>query len=81
MLADMRFPNDNHPDAKPASDHSNIAVHSRLHGHTRAITSIFFNLLEDQLVTTSIDKSVRFWSVDSGEMLKVFHPRLTGRRD
>merc|ERR1719160_630767 len=72
MLADMRFPNDHQPDAKPASDHSNIAVHSRLHGHTRAITSIFFNLLEDQLVTTSIDKSVRFWSVDTGEMLKVF---------
>merc|ERR1719160_1941092 len=72
MLADMRFPNDHQPDAKPASDHSNIAIHSRLVGHTRAITSIFFNLLEDQLVTTSIDKSVRFWSVDSGEMLKVF---------
>merc|ERR1711988_1864714 len=54
------------------ADHANIAVHSRLVGHSRAITSIFFNLLEDQLVTTSIDKSVRFWSVDSGEMLKVF---------
>ena len=39
-------------------DHSNIAVHSRLVGHSRAITSIFFNLLEDQLVTTSIDKSL-----------------------
>merc|ERR1712187_974602 len=24
------------------------------------------------LVTTSIDKSVRFWGIDSGEMLKVF---------
>jgi len=56
----------------PPADHSNIAVHSRLVGHSRAITSIFFNLLEDQLVTTSIDKSVRFWNVDSGEMLKVF---------
>lgn len=56
----------------PPADHSNIAVHSRLVGHSRAITSIFFNLLEDQLVTTSIDKSVRFWGVDSGEMLKVF---------
>merc|ERR1711871_311273 len=56
----------------PPSDHSNIAIHSRLHGHSRAVTSIFFNLLEDQLVTTSIDKSVRFWSVESGEMLKVF---------
>merc|ERR1719181_2388800 len=54
------------------SEHSNIAIHSRLVGHTRAITSIFFNLLEDNLVTTSIDKSVRFWSVDTGEMLKVF---------
>jgi WD40 repeat protein len=49
-----------------------IEVHSRLIGHTRAITSLFFNLLEDVLVTTSIDKSVRFWSVDTGEMLKVF---------
>ena len=35
-------------------------------------SQIFFNLLEDQLVTTSIDKSVRFWSVETGEMLKVF---------
>merc|ERR1719201_3011937 len=56
----------------PRGEHSNIAIHSRLVGHTRAITSIFFNLLEDSLVTTSIDKSVRFWSVDTGEMLKVF---------
>jgi len=58
--------------SQPPTDHSNIAVHSRLVGHGRAITSIFFNLLEDQLVTTSIDKSVRFWGIDSGEMLKVF---------
>ncbi|CAK9038084.1 Myosin-6 (AtMYA2) [Durusdinium trenchii] len=56
----------------PPPDHSNIAVHSRLVGHSRAITSVFFNLLEDQLVSTSIDKSVRFWNVDTGEMLKVF---------
>jgi len=72
MLSDVRFPNDSDTSTRPATDHSNIAVHSRLHGHSRAVTSIFFNLLEDQLVTTSIDKSVRFWSVDSGEMLKVF---------
>ena len=51
---------------------NSIEVHCRLVGHTRAITSIFFNLLEDMVVTTSIDKSVRFWSVDNGEMLKVF---------
>jgi len=72
-LADQDFPQDDDvQEGAPPADHSNIAVHSRLVGHARAITSIFFNLLEDQLVTTSIDKSVRFWNIDSGEMLKVF---------
>lgn len=73
MLADQDF-SSTAGDAleTPPADQSNIAVHSRLVGHSRAITSLFFTLLEDQLVTTSIDKSVRFWSVDSGEMLKVF---------
>lgn len=71
FLSEQDFPQDDGTIAPPA-DHSNIAVHSRLVGHSRAITSIFFNLLEDQLVTTSIDKSVRFWNVDSGEMQKVF---------
>jgi len=74
MLSDQDFPQDDAETtfSAPPADHSNIAVHSRLVGHSRAITSIFFNLLEDQLVTTSIDKSVRFWGVDTGEMLKVF---------
>ncbi|CAE7480335.1 XI-B [Symbiodinium pilosum] len=72
MLSDQDFPTDDSTYSYPPADHSNIAVHSRLVGHSRAITSIFFNLLEDQLVTTSIDKSVRFWSIESGEMLKVF---------
>jgi WD40 repeat protein len=54
------------------SEYSNMAVHVRLEGHTRAITSIFFNLLEDVIVTTSIDKQVRFWNVDTGEVVKVF---------
>jgi len=73
MSTDMDFPQDDDPVFnKPPLDNTNIAVHSRLVGHSRAITSIFFNLLEDQLVTTSIDKSVRFWGVESGEMLKVF---------
>jgi len=73
MLMDQDFPQDDDTQFRdPPADHSNIAVHSRLVGHSRAITSIFFNLLEDQLVTTSIDKSVRFWGVDTGEMLKVF---------
>jgi len=71
MLAGQDFQGEEGP-AHPTGDHSNIAVHSRLMGHTRAITSCFFSLLEEQLVTTSIDKSVRFWQVDTGEMVKVF---------
>jgi len=70
-MADQEFPPEDDAGVTP-TDHSNIAVHMRLVGHSRAITSIFFNLLEDNLVTTSIDKSVRFWGIDSGEMLKVF---------
>jgi len=72
MLSPDVIQADSSTHSTPPADHSNIAVHSRLVGHSRAITSCFFNLLEDQLVTTSIDKSVRFWAVDSGEMLKVF---------
>ncbi|CAL1158168.1 unnamed protein product, partial [Cladocopium goreaui] len=73
MLADQDFSSTaGDPLETPPADQSKVAVHSRLVGHARAITSLFFTLLEDQLVTTSIDKSVRFWSVDSGEMLKVF---------
>eukprot|EP00927_Polykrikos_kofoidii_P034051 TRINITY_DN28881_c0_g1_i1.p1 TRINITY_DN28881_c0_g1~~TRINITY_DN28881_c0_g1_i1.p1 ORF type:complete len:1724 (+),score=363.79 TRINITY_DN28881_c0_g1_i1:63-5234(+) len=71
MLTDQDFLQEPMYSAMP-TDHTNIAVHSRLIGHSRAITSLFFNLLEDQIVTTSIDKSVRFWGVDTGEMLKVF---------
>merc|ERR1712137_374692 len=64
MLLDYDFAQeDDSAFSSPPADHSNIAVHSRLVGHSRAITSIFFNLLEDQVVTTSIDKSVRFWGV------------------
>merc|ERR1712096_265380 len=52
-----------------------VAVHSRMVGHSRAVTSISFNLLEDQLITSSIDKTVRIWGVDSGQMLRVFTDR------
>ncbi|CBZ56289.1 Myosin, related [Neospora caninum Liverpool] len=65
------------PASKPPGDNRehfgpSVSVHSRLVGHSRAVTCLFFSLLEDQLVTTSIDKSVRFWHVDTGDMLKVF---------
>merc|ERR1712032_950392 len=73
MLMDPTFPPDMDSQYnEPPADHSNIAVHSRLVGHLRAMISIFFNSVEDQLVTTSIDKTMRFWGVDSGEQLKTF---------
>ena len=71
-LNEADFPKSDEDSSIHPSEHGNIVVHCRLTGHTRAITSLFFSLLEDMLVTTSIDKSVRFWSADSGEMLKVF---------
>jgi len=76
-LGDMEFPSDDDPgpgaDPRQAdgADNSTV-VHTRLVGHARAITSCFFSMLEEQLVTTSIDKSVRFWGIETGEMLKVF---------
>jgi len=73
MLSEVDYPQeDDGPFSTPPADRSNIAVHVRLCVHTRAITSIFFNLLEDQLISTSIDKSIRFWNVDSGDLLRVF---------
>ncbi|KAF4705085.1 hypothetical protein FOZ63_012578, partial [Perkinsus olseni] len=66
------FPNDDASSDRQEAPGAKVVLHSRLVGHSRAITSMFFNLLEDTIVTTSIDKSVRFWMVDTGEMLKVF---------
>ncbi|CDJ39994.1 hypothetical protein ETH_00037495, partial [Eimeria tenella] len=43
-----------------------------MNGHSSAVTCLFFTLLEDFLVTTSIDKSIRFWAVNSGANVKVF---------
>eukprot|EP00746_Dinoflagellata_sp_MGD_P152542 gnl/MRDRNA2_/MRDRNA2_83741_c0_seq2.p2 gnl/MRDRNA2_/MRDRNA2_83741_c0~~gnl/MRDRNA2_/MRDRNA2_83741_c0_seq2.p2 ORF type:complete len:183 (+),score=39.62 gnl/MRDRNA2_/MRDRNA2_83741_c0_seq2:643-1191(+) len=61
----------------PPPDHSNNAVHSRLIGHSQAVTSILFNLLENHLVITSADKSLRFWSVDTVEFIKVVNDSST----
>ncbi|EER20303.1 myosin F, putative [Perkinsus marinus ATCC 50983] len=72
------FPNDDASEARQeAAPGAKVVLHSRLVGHSRAITSMFFNLLEDTIVTTSIDKSVRFWMVDTGEMLKTGNYRMS----
>jgi len=57
-------------DASDGATSSDIAVHVRLRGHARAVTSMFFNPSEDALVTMSEDGSVRFWDVDTGEVLQ-----------
>lgn len=71
MLSDQDFREggDAPPNPSPG-DHPYIALHVQLAGHTRPVATAFFNHLEDQLVTASADKSVRFWGVDSGELLR-----------
>lgn len=54
------------------ADHAYITLHSRLVGHTHPVTTAFFNQLGDQLVTASVDKTIRFWDVAHGKMLRVF---------
>ena len=54
------------------SDGTKVEVHSGMVGHSKDITSIFFTPQEDILMTASLDKTLRLWSVDSGEMLKYF---------
>eukprot|EP00930_Biecheleria_cincta_P033983 TRINITY_DN23518_c0_g1_i1.p1 TRINITY_DN23518_c0_g1~~TRINITY_DN23518_c0_g1_i1.p1 ORF type:complete len:533 (-),score=67.75 TRINITY_DN23518_c0_g1_i1:330-1928(-) len=49
-----------------------VVVQAQLIGHTQPVTTAFFTRFEDQLVTASLDKSIRFWSVASGNMIKVF---------
>lgn len=62
--------------AQPTSERATIEIHSRLqflpNEHTKAITSIQFYVCEDELLTTSMDKSVRLCLVDSGQLLKCF---------
>lgn len=49
-----------------------VVVQAQLTGHTQPVTTAFFTRFEDQLVTASLDKSIRVWSVASGNMIKVF---------
>ena len=49
-----------------------VQLHSRLDGHEHAVTSMTFHVGEDQLLTTSIDRTLRIWHVDSGSLLKTF---------
>ena len=71
-MSEQTFPEGERDGVEPSDPSAGISVHSRLVGHSRAITSAFFNSTEDCLVTTSIDKKMRVWKVDGGEMLKAF---------
>uniref|UniRef100_A0A0G4I0A2 Uncharacterized protein n=1 Tax=Chromera velia CCMP2878 TaxID=1169474 RepID=A0A0G4I0A2_9ALVE len=63
-------------DAALASEHSMVATHTRLVGHSGEASSMCFSPLEDQVVTASIDKTVRVWDSETGEMKKVFTDSL-----
>ena len=65
-------------EVKETPTQSNIEIHSRFNrdplaflGHADAITSMSFDLRENNLLSTSIDKRARIWSVDSGAMLRL----------
>eukprot|EP00923_Selenidium_pygospionis_P020577 GHVN01035523.1.p1 GENE.GHVN01035523.1~~GHVN01035523.1.p1 ORF type:complete len:1282 (-),score=179.66 GHVN01035523.1:2011-5454(-) len=58
-------------DLPPPTDGS-VALHHKLLGHQKAVTSLFFSSDEDRLVTSSIDKTLRLWDVATGEMRRVF---------
>mmetsp|Transcript_8946 Transcript_8946/g.19149 ORF Transcript_8946/g.19149 Transcript_8946/m.19149 type:complete len:1107 (+) Transcript_8946:365-3685(+) len=45
--------------------------HCRYKGHRKGIACIAFNAMEDMMVTGSIDKTVRIWSVDTGATWKI----------
>lgn len=49
-----------------------VDVYLQLFGHSRAITQLLFSHNDEFLVTASVDKSVRFWSLETGDILKVF---------
>ena len=72
MMSEQTFPEGERDGVEPSEQSAKFSVHSRLVGHSRAITSAFFNSTEDWLVTTSIDKTMRVWRVDNGETLKAF---------
>ena len=72
MMSEQTFPEGERHGVEPSDPSAGISVHSRLVGHSRAITSAFFNSTEDCLVTTWIDQTMRVWGVDDGELLWVF---------
>lgn len=56
--------------------HTDSVEHLRLAGHSDGITSIVFNRGEDQVITTSFDRTVRVWDLDSGKGLFVYPAAL-----
>ena len=46
-------------------------------GHTDAISGLVFTKDGGELTSVSRDKTIRFWDVASGEMLRVLRPPVT----
>jgi len=71
MLAEKRLSELGHAARATPSCEDYIQLHHDLVGHMRPITACSFNPGEDQLISASHDKTIRFWSVATGEMLRV----------
>lgn len=68
MFSDQNFYSNG--DLSSSGGNSKIEVHSRLAGHSNPVTTVLFNQREDELVTASVDMTVRFWAVNSGEIIR-----------
>jgi len=71
MLGEHGFSNSDSEVVTPP-DESKLEVNSRLTGHSRIITAMVFTHLEDKILTSSVDKSIRLWMIASGAMLACF---------
>eukprot|EP00438_Fugacium_kawagutii_P029216 Skav229551 [mRNA] locus=scaffold568:343765:344874:+ [translate_table: standard] len=49
-----------------------VEVHRRMVGHSGAITSLLFTMGDRHILTTSLDSTIRLWTVDCGDLLRIF---------
>lgn len=50
-------------------------------GHTAPVSQVLFTRNSKELITVSRDKTIRFWDVDTGEMLRVLRPPIGPGRE
>src|SRR4051794_29924669 len=63
-------------DSIPEQQREKIALVVETGNHTAFIFDLIFLPDQRELVSASHDGTVRWWNVDTGELLQVLHPRL-----